>query len=1122
MRTTLLHFFEFAALLIVVLGVIFGILSWQLSKGPIELEFLKSDVESAIIEVFGGKSSRIDTLQADWSNQNKALVIVATDVEVLDANGAIIIAIPRFEAGLDGLALLKGNLAFSRLVVIGGEVSLVRKSDGAIGVGVGSIQQVLSNPKVWVRKQGLAAPLLRQVTANLKLLTIREGTLNLHDFLSGIHWQAPDAEISFARNNQRIDFSANGVVHSNGRSSQLSFQGYSNSDFSNLTATASFQNYIPAQLVPDIGRLAFFNRIQLPVSSSLSITTDNQGLLTNATLDVVAETGQINLPNGTLKIEEGVIKARFDAVSGAISVDSIKVKGPSLSLSMNGKVKGLDPARLIVGEQIDFNLAFDHSWLDLPSVMQGKIDLDAVVLKGSLLPETKVLELSQWDIVANNLKLNGDGKLKWVSAPESNEGYARVRLNGRSSGSAELSEVLAFWPSNAAEGVRTWVKNNMRSAKISDMILQLKVDEPIRGNKALGNDILALSFSFDQVETTYFGTMPPIKSAKGTALLQGNRFDVNLTSGSLMSNDLTSGYVEIPHLYPAGAIAVYGARASGELSDLLYMLDQQPFGYASMYKITPSSVTGTGYVDFQMHRAMRTRVAFKDMKFSAKGTYNNVGAPGLVFGQDISDVEMSFESDQTGLKINGEGLVSDWPSKFVWSENFKAVDEPRTAMSVETRLDVSFFDNIGLPTRDFFGGEIDLKLEMVGNGLMVQEAFVAADLTDSSIDFPGPGWNKKEGSPAKLSFRVFESLPNEYVVEDISLLADGLEIEGKLEFSGETGLKLLELEEARLAGVFDFKANVERNSDGVFQISADIKEADVSMFSSGLLQGRTNSIMVPVQAQINFKHTIAGERLLFDEGYLKYDHNGERLVSLDFYAQSLSGEHYLNISESADVGQKITASSVDGGAVLDALLGLKGLSGGDLQITGEIAGAEKDENNFVLKMQNFRLNNTPVAAQILSLGSLTGLSDTLSGSGIAFNKLVIPIQSKNGFLYIREASATGPAMGITLDGNVDLTERQVHLKGALAPAYTLNSLFKVVPILGNVLVPGEGEGVFGLNFNIEGAFDQMKVSVNPLSAFTPGVLRQMFGGALPDAPVANTENSDPENTETPITMSNDE
>ncbi|MBN4047881.1 AsmA-like C-terminal domain-containing protein, partial [Oceanicaulis sp. AH-315-P02] len=716
----------------------------------------------------------------------------------------------------------------------------------------------------------------------------------------------------------------------------------------------------------------------------------------------------------------------------------------------------------------------------------------------------------------------GDGQLEWLPLTDNNESFARIRLNGRSSGSAELSEVLAFWPSNAAEGVRTWVENNMKSAKVSDMILQLKIDEPISRDKGLSNDILALSFNFDQVETTYFGTMPPIKAAKGTALLQGNRFDVNLTSGSLMSNDLTAGYVEIPYLYPIGAIAVYGAKASGELSDLLYMLDQQPFGYASMYKITPSSVTGTGYVDFQMHRAMRTRVAFKDMKFSAKGKYNNVGAPGLVFGQDMTDVTMNFEADQTGLKINGEGLVSYWPSKFIWSENFKAVDEPRTAMSVETRLDVSFFDNIGLPTRDFFGGEVELKLEMVGNGLMVKEAVIAADLTDSSIDLPGPGWNKQEGSPAKLSFRVFESLPNEYVVDDLSLLAEGLKVAGGFEFSSETGLKSLELKEARLAGAFDFKANVERDLNGVFQVSADVKEADVSMFSRSLFQARTNSVMVPVQAKINFKHTIAGERLLFDEGYVNYAHNGERLISLDFFGQSLSGEHYLNISQTTDGLQKLTASSADGGAVLDALLGLKGLSGGDLQIEGELANAPEEGASFVLRMQDFRLQDTPVAAQILSLGSLKGLSDTLSGSGIAFNNLVLPIQNNNGFLYIREASATGPAMGVTLDGNVDLSNRNVHLKGALAPAYTLNSLFKAVPIFGNILVPSEGEGVFGLTFNIEGSFDEMKVSVNPLSAFAPGVLRQMFGGTLPDAPVSNVENGGMGNTEKPITTPDSE
>lgn len=1112
MRATVLHLFEFVALLMVVALVVFGIISWQLSKGPIGLAFLQSDVEAAMIRVFGGQSATIGKLEADWSQQEKALVIVASNVQVLDVDGNTIIAMPRFEAGLDGLALLRAQLAFSRLVAVGGEVSVVRREDGAIGIGIGSIEQVLQNPRVWQRTDGIQAPILRQAISRLHVLSIRGGALNLQDFRSGIHWRAPDAQLSFKRSGKRLEFSAKGVIESNGHHSPISFEGTSRNDFSNLVATASFKDYIPAELVPDLGRLSFLNRLQFPVSSALSVATDAAGLLTHADFEVTANEGIIALDSGPIQVNSGNFEASFNATSGTILIDQASLLGPGVHMAFRGSLRGLDPARVVVGEQIDFDLDFDKIRLDLGSLMQGNTKLDDLVLQGSYLPIEQSLNLSKWKLSANKLNLSGNGKVQWVELEESNTDFVRVELNGRSNGSASLSEVLAFWPENLAEGVRSWTKKNMKSAKISDLILQLKVDEPIKEKSGLANDMLALSFSFDQVETTYFGTMPPIKNGKGTALLQGNRFDVNMTSGTLMGNALSEGYVEIPYLHPAGAVAVYGARASGELSDVLYLLDQPPFGYPTMYNIVPSNVTGTGYVDFQMHRPMRTRVPFKDMAFSAKGLYENVGAPGLVFGQDLSEVEMLFEADQNAMLIEGQGLIEDWTSKFNWSENFKADGEPRTKMSVETRIDAGLFDSLGLPTRDFFTGEIDLKLQMIGNGLMIQKGVVDLNITDASIDFAGPGWMKPVGSAGAISFQVFETTPETYAFEDVKMHAQGLNIEGRFELSADHGLQILELSKANMAGAFDFSAEIERDQHGVFQLKADVLEADISSWTGNLIRAGNSQSSVPVRADIRFKQTIAGQRLLFDDGYFLFSHNGKQIDSMEFFASSKTGEHRVSLERNQGGIQNLLAKSDDGGAVMQALFGFDGIDAGLLTVRGTMAATAEETTNISLNLQDFQLKETPVAAQILSLGSLKGFSDTLLGDGIAFNTLELPIQSRDGKIYIREARATGPAMGVTLGGDVDLTARVLKLEGVLAPAYTLNSMFRALPIVGNILVPREGEGVFGLTYSIEGHFDEMQVSVNPLSAFTPGVLRQMFGGKLPDVDLDTKGETDGQTT----------
>jgi hypothetical protein len=61
----------------------------------------------------------------------------------------------------------------------------------------------------------------------------------------------------------------------------------------------------------------------------------------------------------------------------------------------------------------------------------------------------------------------------------------------------------------------------------------------------------------------------------------------------------------------------------------------------------------------------------------------------------------------------------------------------------------------------------------------------------------------------------------------------------------------------------------------------------------------------------------------------------------------------------------------------------------------------------------------------------------------------------------------------------------------VAPAYALNAILGQVPLIGPLL-GGGSQGLFAANFALSGATADPKVSVNPLSALAPGVLRQLF------------------------------
>jgi hypothetical protein len=50
-----------------------------------------------------------------------------------------------------------------------------------------------------------------------------------------------------------------------------------------------------------------------------------------------------------------------------------------------------------------------------------------------------------------------------------------------------------------------------------------------------------------------------------------------------------------------------------------------------------------------------------------------------------------------------------------------------------------------------------------------------------------------------------------------------------------------------------------------------------------------------------------------------------------------------------------------------------------------------------------------------------------------------------------------------------------------------------IPVLGEIFTSGErGGGVFAANYTMSGSTDDPKVTVNPLSALTPGLFRNIF------------------------------
>jgi hypothetical protein len=206
--------------------------------------------------------------------------------------------------------------------------------------------------------------------------------------------------------------------------------------------------------------------------------------------------------------------------------------------------------------------------------------------------------------------------------------------------------------------------------------------------------------------------------------------------------------------------------------------------------------------------------------------------------------------------------------------------------------------------------------------------------------------------------------------------------------------------------------------------------------------------------------------------------------------------------------RKLIVASNDVGILARGLFGFNSVKGGklDLQVTlhGPASAPPNndpstDDYQGQLVLKDFRLLNQPFLARLFSAGSLIGFTNLLAGQGIAIDQLKVPFSARNGVLAIRDARATGPAIGVSAEGYLDRPKNDVAIKGTLVPLFGINSVLGFIPLLGDLLVSKPGEGIIGMTYTVAGNADEPKVSVNPLSLVTPGILRRIFQGHMPNA-----------------------
>jgi len=240
--------------------------------------------------------------------------------------------------------------------------------------------------------------------------------------------------------------------------------------------------------------------------------------------------------------------------------------------------------------------------------------------------------------------------------------------------------------------------------------------------------------------------------------------------------------------------------------------------------------------------------------------------------------------------------------------------------------------------------------------------------------------------------------------------------------------------------------------------------------------------------KIDTKIDIDIEKLFLDKEYNLFNLKGD----VDFKKKEVvkanlngnfSDDKKLKFTINTNESNKITTLFIDKAKpIVRRYKFIKGFDEGSLDF---YSSKKFGESISQLKIYDFKLKELPVLTKILTLASLQGIADILSGEGIRFDEFEMNFKNKGKLMTIDEIYAIGPAISILMEGYVEKDEL-ISLRGTLVPATTINKFIGSLPVLGKILVGSKtGEGVFGVSFKIKGPPKKLETSVNPIKTLTP-------------------------------------
>jgi hypothetical protein len=727
----------------------------------------------------------------------------------------------------------------------------------------------------------------------------------------------------------------------------------------------------------------------------------------------------------------------------------------------------------------------------LPSLMTGQFRFSRL----ESAPDTLFEQMFTVDKAELDFRLRLDpfeidlGRL-WIDDPQ-----VPVRMRGRLSatdaawiyaldgsvGRVTPDSVMRVWPTTLAPRTRDWVMRNIEGGAITGGQFALRSQDGSR-------PLIYLNAAFEDAQVRYTRTLPVVMDGAGSLTLNANRFSVRMTEGKIKPAQggpitLSDSTFVIPNTRQRPAEGQLRVQGQGEIEALLSYLDTPPLALLSKANRPVDLLSGRiafeGSLDLPLQRGLR----LPDLALDFTGRATNVASGTVVPKRDLTAQALDVSVTNSEVRVSGQASLSGVPFDGSWVLPIPEPGSPATGSRVDGVVTLSEAAarsfGIALPDGMITGqGPADLTVSLPRGA--PPEFELTSRLQGVGVSIAPIGWTLGRDQTGRL--RVAGVLSRPARIDTLELSGPGLEARGALQLNADGSLGSVDLARLEVGSWLNAPVTLTGRGTGVppaVRITGGRVDLRTAPFGRGQGSGGANQT-VPLALALDvlqISNTIRLTEFRADllsrsglTGSFTANVNGK--VPITGEALALNGQTALRI-QSPEAGRVIREAGI-----------LKTVAGGEMTLALTPVAGRPGSYDGALDISNARLRDAPGIASLLDAISIVGLLDQLEGPGILFNDVEARFRLSPDRLILTQSSATGPSMGISLDGIYDLTSGMLDFQGVLSPIFFLNGI-------GSIFTR-RGEGLIGFNFNLTGAASDPQVSVNPLSALTPGMFREIF------------------------------